>query len=214
METRRPHEPFMEGRLPMSKKKFKGVWLPVALLNDDRLTLSEKLLIGFTQSFNDRCFASDEHMANMLGISQKTVANCLSSLRKKGVIAGRDFPKTGTPLPENGNETSRKREHRSKVDQSEKEREKTPSVFSYENPEDVGKLISLLADRGFGEELARRAVWEVIGDLKAGIGEPPRNWGTFCANRCRRIKRQDYLAARAAKAAKPAPVSQFARTYN
>lgn len=195
-------------------REFKGVWIDAALLNNPNLTLSEKLLLGFTQSFPGRCFASDEHMAARLGISKQTVSNCLSGLRKKGIITGRDFPKSVDRLTENGNQTYRKREHRSKVELSEKEREKTPSVFSYENPDHVKNIISLLADRGFGEDMARRAVWEVVGDLKAGIGDEPRNWATYCANRCRRLKRQDYLAARAAKAAKPAPVSQFGRTYN
>ena len=198
----------------MKKAKFKGVWITPDLLDDPDLTLTEKLILGYTRSFSDKCFAGDEHIGKCLNLSPKTVANCLSRLRKKKKIVGRHFPKPGTPLPADGKQTSRDGEHRSPLEISSDEREKTPSVFSYENPEDVGKLISLLADRGFGEELARRAVWEVVGDLKAGIGEVPRNWGTYCANRCRRIKRQDYLAARAAKAAKPAPVSQFARTYN
>ena len=198
----------------MTKRaEFTGVWIDVALLGDARLTLSEKLLLAFTQTFRGKCFASDEHMANMLGISRKTVANCLSSLRKKGIITGRDFPKTGTRLPENGNETSRKREHRSKIEISKKERENAQGAFSYENPDDVHALLALLADRGIDEAYGRRAVLEVIGEVKAGHGEVPRNWATYCGNRARRLRLVDQRAERA-KNARPAPVSQFSKTYS
>lgn len=104
-------------RLPMSK--YTGVWVPAALAVRTDLSQSEKLLLGYSMSFTDRCFASDEHIGQALGISAKTVANLLSDLRKKGIMTGRNFPKSGTTdFPKSGSQTSRNREHREKRDKS------------------------------------------------------------------------------------------------
>ena len=196
---------------------FKGIWVDASLISDTRLTLSEKLLLAFTRSFKKRCYAGDAHIAKRLGISPKTVANCLTSLRKRGIIKGRDFPNPGTQLPENGNKTSRKREHRSQTELSKNERENADRVFSYENPEEVRGLVCLLAARGLGEDLARRAVDEVVAEVKGGFGDAPRNWLVYCHNRAKKLRADAARLARAkggAPSPNPAaPANNFSRNY-
>lgn len=59
-------------------------------LLEENATTSEILLYGlieassFTEGF---CYASSEYMANMIGLSQGTIRNLLSSLSKKGWIS-------------------------------------------------------------------------------------------------------------------------------
>lgn len=59
-------------------------------LLEENATTSEILLYGlieassFTEGF---CYASSEYMANMIGVSQGTIKNLLSSLSKKGWIS-------------------------------------------------------------------------------------------------------------------------------
>jgi hypothetical protein len=104
---------------------FKGAWIPRDLLSHRNLSANEKLLLGYAMSFNGKCFASDRHLAERLGLTPKGVANLLSGLRRKGILRGRDFPNEGTPIlqnfPNEGTQTSLTREHRTKREQSTRE---------------------------------------------------------------------------------------------
>lgn len=83
--------------------QFKGAWIPAELCRRKDLIPTEKLILGYCASFPNRCFASDAHIAAELGMTEKTVSNTLSRLRSKGLLTGRDFPKSFTTLPVNGN---------------------------------------------------------------------------------------------------------------
>jgi len=104
---------------------FKGAWIPRDILSNRNLSANEKLLLGYAMSFNGKCFASDRHLAERLGLTPKGVANLLSGLRRKGILKGRDFPNEGTSFlqnfPNEGTQTSLTREHRTKREQSTKE---------------------------------------------------------------------------------------------
>jgi len=104
---------------------FKGAWIPRDLLSNRNLSANEKLLLGYAMSFNGKCFASDRHLAERLGLTPKGVANLLSGLRRKGILRGRDFPSAGTPIlqnfPNEGTQTSLTREHRTKREQRNRE---------------------------------------------------------------------------------------------
>ena len=104
---------------------FKGAWIPRDILSNRNLSANEKLLLGYAMSFKGKCFASDRHLAERLGLTPKGVANLLSGLRRKGILKGRDFPIAGTPFlqnfPNEGTQTSLTREHRTKREQSTKE---------------------------------------------------------------------------------------------
>lgn len=77
--------------------KFTGIWFSKELLSDKRFSWVEKSVIAYHHSFGEgkRCFASDQHIANQLGIAKKSVSNAHSSIRKKTGIHGREFPKQG-----------------------------------------------------------------------------------------------------------------------
>lgn len=200
---------------------FRGVWISRELMDDQRLTPFEKMVVGYSQSFGEgrKCRASDAHIAKRLGVAEKTVSNCLSRLRKKGIMTGRDFPKQGTPvgggLPYSGNSTSLIREHRSKGEQSKNtEREKGPG-FDFRKPEDFPRILPLLADWRFGEEELRRAWGQIAAEVSAGTGQEIRNEVVYLAGR---VERNRAAAAREARRNGEAPkreyVSQFSKTYN
>jgi len=204
----------------MSDKKFTGVWLPAAVLQDNTLTWTEKILIGYTMSFPNRCFASDEHMAATLGMARKTVANMLSNLRRKGYLVGRDFPKsgerdfpkTGTGLPQDGNETSLRREHRYKVEKSEKKNnnpganaDPIPEAFKQE------ELVSLTANRGFPLSDVHDELAAALTEIRTGLTAPPGHWPSYLLARVtkeRNRKRRE--SAVHAHSSTNANVSRFA----
>lgn len=71
---------------------FKGMWISAGLLSVKSLSPNEKLIIAYCSSFKGKCFASNRHISEMVGIPEKTVRNTLTALRKRGIIKGRTFP--------------------------------------------------------------------------------------------------------------------------
>ena len=69
-------------------RDFKGVWIPKELYLNNTLTWNEKIILIEIDSLskNGKCFASNQHFANLLGISKKRVETIISELRKKGYI--------------------------------------------------------------------------------------------------------------------------------
>lgn len=74
----------------MQDRDFKGIWIPRHIWLDETLTPIEKCLIAEIHSLdNDHekgCFASNEYLGKFLGIKEKTVANIISSLKKRGYV--------------------------------------------------------------------------------------------------------------------------------
>lgn len=123
------------------EREFKGVFIPKSIYLNKCLSWTEKILLVEIDSLskNDKgCFASDQYLSEHLQVTEKTVSNLLSKLKKDGLIttiydhkAGRtimtnlnalktlttsrkrELPtsrKNEVPLPENGKTTSRKNE--------------------------------------------------------------------------------------------------------
>lgn len=69
-------------------RDFKGVWLPKELYLNNNLTWNEKIILVEIDSLskNGECFASNQHFANLLGISKKRVESIISELRKNKYI--------------------------------------------------------------------------------------------------------------------------------
>jgi hypothetical protein len=70
------------------QREFKGIFIPAEIWNDEKLTLSERVLFAEIDSFskNGECFASNAHFAKLLKISARQIQNYLKSLREKGYI--------------------------------------------------------------------------------------------------------------------------------
>jgi len=102
-------------------RQFKGVWIPKEIYLHDQLSWTEKILLIEIQSLQDGkgCWASNQYLAEFLGVSEKTVANALSRLKGLGCIEiiqlrnprlirvtsqnlGTDFPKSGSDFPKSG----------------------------------------------------------------------------------------------------------------
>ena len=99
--------------------KFAGMWIPAKILERRDMAANEKLVLGYVMSFPERCFASNEHIGKMLGLTPKAVANILTRLRAMGLFTGRKFPNEGSlEFPNQGSQSSLTREHRYKRDKS------------------------------------------------------------------------------------------------
>lgn len=67
--------------------EFTGLWVPAALLKDDRLSLPEKVVLAYMLSFEE-FFASDGHIAAQVGMNRRTVERIICTLRTKGFVVG------------------------------------------------------------------------------------------------------------------------------
>jgi hypothetical protein len=70
-------------------RQFKGVWIPAELWLDKNLTWTEKCLIAEIESLSTKdkpCFATNEYLGKMFNVSERTIHNMLTELRKKGWI--------------------------------------------------------------------------------------------------------------------------------
>lgn len=74
------------------KRAFKGVWIPKEVWLSD-LTPMQKMLIAEIDSLDgDKgCYASNEHLAKMMMVSEGRLANMLTELRKIGWLETHDF---------------------------------------------------------------------------------------------------------------------------
>lgn len=69
-------------------RDFKGVWIDQQIYRDNNLTRTERdcLIEIISLCSQGRCFATNKHFAEYLGVAKGTAANIIYSLRKKGYI--------------------------------------------------------------------------------------------------------------------------------
>lgn len=71
-------------------KEFNGIWIPPGVLYDDKLGVSEKLLLSFVYNLARRgeglCFASDGYLSEIMGVEEKTIQNRISNLISMGYL--------------------------------------------------------------------------------------------------------------------------------
>lgn len=139
------------------KERF--VRLTYTTLSRTDLTLSEKIILDYRNGFPRKYWAGHAHVADVLGIPLKTVKNCITNLRKKGLWKEPDHrpkkglvsPKKGlvttSSSPKMGSEESQKEVHknpvlpmktggrleRDKIENPEESLERTPTVVGLEN---------------------------------------------------------------------------------
>jgi len=94
----------------------KGMWIPIHILSDKNLDPTDKMLLTEVLSLcdNGTCFASDNHYARLLNISQPAVNKRLKSLVKRGYIVSdikySGGKKVGKVLKVNNNQGYNKKE--------------------------------------------------------------------------------------------------------
>lgn len=69
-------------------KDLKGIWFPDIIFFHKDLTYQEKFLLTIIYHLDgpDHCYASNKYLAEMMLCSEKTIANILGSLKKKGFV--------------------------------------------------------------------------------------------------------------------------------
>ena len=77
----------------MVTKQIKGLWVPLELLQNEELTPSEKLVLAeiFALSKDGQCTASNQHIADVVGLGVRYVEKITASLAKKEYIKTKLF---------------------------------------------------------------------------------------------------------------------------
>ena len=68
---------------------LKGLWIPGEILRNSELSYQERILAALIWNMDNpphRCYASNKWLALQMGVEEKTIANMLSSLRKKKIV--------------------------------------------------------------------------------------------------------------------------------
>lgn len=69
--------------------KLKGIWIPLEILLNKDLTTNEQKILSIVLCLgneNDGCFASNQYIANIAGITSHSVSKIISSLKKKKYV--------------------------------------------------------------------------------------------------------------------------------
>ena len=70
-----------------------GIWIPARIESRRDLSIAEKVILSEIESFTSsgKCFASNEHFANLLGLKPDTVSRMISRLKKRGFVIQTGF---------------------------------------------------------------------------------------------------------------------------
>ena len=73
----------------MSNLNLKGIWIPIEILTDDKLSDKEKIIyaiIIYLSKENQYCFLTNKTIGKLLNISVTQVSNLINSLKSKEYI--------------------------------------------------------------------------------------------------------------------------------
>ena len=73
----------------MSSLNLKGIWIPIEILTDDKLSDKEKIIyaiIIYLSKENQYCFLTNKTISELLNISETQVSNLINSLKSKEYI--------------------------------------------------------------------------------------------------------------------------------
>lgn len=76
------------------ERLVKGIWIPIEIWEAEDLSWNEKILLMEVDSFTSKgrdCYISDEYIAGLVGVSERTARNLVSGLIEKGYIAKTRF---------------------------------------------------------------------------------------------------------------------------
>lgn len=81
----------------IDKNKTTGLWIPQEILDDNNLSLQEKVLLAKIEALDNEegCFATNDHFSKLLGVNKVRVSNIISSLIEKKYIVSTLNPKLG-----------------------------------------------------------------------------------------------------------------------
>ena len=69
-----------------NQRGFFGIIIPLEILDDKYLSVSEKFIYGYIASFRRCCFESNETIANKLGVSESTIKHAIPKLEAMGYL--------------------------------------------------------------------------------------------------------------------------------
>ena len=79
----------MEDGEGMSNLNLKGIWIPIEILTDNKLSDKEKIIYAiviYLSKENQYCFLTNKTISELLNISVTQVSNLINSLKKKKYI--------------------------------------------------------------------------------------------------------------------------------
>lgn len=68
---------------------IKGIWIPIEIWQDKSLSWNEKILLMEIDSFTSKgheCYISNEYIADLLGVTERSASRLLSHLKEVGFI--------------------------------------------------------------------------------------------------------------------------------
>ena len=68
---------------------IKGIWIPIEIWQDKSLSWNEKILLMEIDSFTSKghdCYISNEYIADLLGVTERSASRLLSHLLESGLI--------------------------------------------------------------------------------------------------------------------------------
>lgn len=70
-------------------RNFKGIWIPKEIYLDERLSWTERILIGEIESLDNEngCFASNAYFSKFLRVSERTISESISKLKELNYIS-------------------------------------------------------------------------------------------------------------------------------
>ncbi|MCW3806123.1 helix-turn-helix domain-containing protein [Plebeiibacterium marinum] len=84
----------------MKNKDYKGLWIPLYVMEDASLSPSEKMLlsilINLSENHTKSCNASNSYLASKMCFSSRRIQQILSTLKSKGYISARNVFHEGT----------------------------------------------------------------------------------------------------------------------
>ena len=73
----------------MSNLNLKGIWIPVEILLNEKLSDKEKMILSMILYLSEEtgnCFASNKYIANILNVTAGRVSKIVNALKNKGYI--------------------------------------------------------------------------------------------------------------------------------
>lgn len=73
------------------KRRCQGIWIPIEIWENERLTIQEKVLLTEIQSFDhgEGCWASNNYFSKFLNLTKDRAGRLVSSLVQKGFVTSR-----------------------------------------------------------------------------------------------------------------------------
>lgn len=75
----------------MNNEKQKGIWIPIEILEDNRLDLTEKVILAIYKYYTIEgdghcCFLTNDKIAEMIGVSKRTIQRTKQKLKELNLI--------------------------------------------------------------------------------------------------------------------------------